>query len=65
MTAVSLGSANYWFSEDMEEQVVVLNGEYLLLNANTRRVEKLGGTIDEARESLKVLGKYEEFPTFD
>lgn len=65
MTAVSSGSANYWFSEDMEEQVVVLNGEYLLLNANTRRVEKLGGTIDEARESLKVLGKYEEFPTFD
>ncbi|CVK20448.1 MULTISPECIES: hypothetical protein [Sporomusa] len=64
MTAISLGSASFWYSEDMEEQVVVLNGEFLLLNSNTRRVEKLGGTMDEAREALKTLGKFEEFPAF-
>ncbi len=64
MALAGLGFTSFWYSDDMEDQVVVSNGEFLLLNANTRRVEKLGGSIDEAKETLKVLGKFEDFPDF-
>lgn len=64
MTGVGLGFTSFWYSDDMEEQVVVLNDEFLLLNTNNRRVEKLGGTIDEAKETLKILGKFDDFPEF-
>ncbi|MDF2876679.1 MAG: hypothetical protein K0R22_3362 [Sporomusa sp.] len=55
---------SFWYSDDMEEQVAVSDGEFLLLNTNTRKVEKLGSTFEEAKESLKVLGKFENFSDF-
>lgn len=61
MALTGLGFTGFWYSDDMEEQVVVSNGEFLLLNVNTRRAEKLGGSIDEAQKTLKALGKLEDF----
>jgi hypothetical protein len=64
MPVIHSGFSSFWFSDDMEEQVVVSSGEFLLLNANTRKVEKLGATLEEAKETLKILGRFEDFPDF-
>ncbi|HWR44500.1 hypothetical protein [Sporomusa sp.] len=64
MSIVMSDFTSFWYSDDMEEQVAVSDGEFLLLNTNTRRVEKLGNTIEEAKETLKVLGKFEIFSDF-
>ena len=64
MSVINSGFGSFWFSEDMEEQVVVSSGEFLLLNANTRRVERLGATLEEAKETLKILGRFAYFPDF-
>lgn len=64
MPVTGTGFTSFWFSDDMEEQVVVANGQFILLNSNTRRVERLGDTIEEAKDTLKVLGKFENFPDF-
>ena len=64
MLVVGSGIASYWFSDNMEEQVVASNGEFILLNANTRKAERLGITLEEAVEALKVLGKFDDFPDF-
>ncbi|WP_371364229.1 hypothetical protein SRRS_50350 [Sporomusa rhizae] len=64
MLVVGSGIASYWFSDNMEEQVVASNGEFILLNANTRKAERLGTTLEEAVEALKVLGKFGDFPDF-
>lgn len=61
LMALTISGATVWFSDDMEEQVVVSGGEYILLNVNTRRAEKLGTTIEAALETLRTLGKYEDF----
>ena len=64
MPVSGAGFTSFWFSDDMEEQVVVADGQFILLNSNTRRAERLGETLDEAKETLKVLGKFEDFPDF-
>lgn len=64
MSVINSGFGSFWFSEDMEEQVVVSSGEFLLLNANTRKVERLGTTLEEAKETLKILGRVADFPDF-
>ena len=64
MPVVGPGFTSFWYSEDMEEQVGVSDGQFILLNSNTRRVERLGDTIEEAKDALKLLGKFEAFPDF-
>jgi hypothetical protein len=51
-------------SRDSLEQILVGNGEFLLINSKTRESTGIGNTIDEARNKLKELGKDENFSDF-
>ena len=64
MAIIMSDFTSFWYSDDMEEQVAVANGEFILLSTNTRKVEKLGSTFAEAKETLTVLGKIENFSDF-
>jgi hypothetical protein len=54
----------FWISRDSLEQILVGNGEFLLINSKTRESTGIGNTIDEARNKLKELGKAENFSDF-
>ncbi len=64
MAIIMSDFTSFWYSDDMEEQVAVADGEFILLSTNTRKVEKLGSTFAEAKETLTVLGKIENFSDF-
>lgn len=53
----------FWKSTDDLEQVVIGNGEILLLDKNGEATV-IGATLDDARRKLADLGKDEEFPDF-
>ena len=57
-------SQYFWTSMDSLEQVVIGNGEILLINTRTEESTKIGITLDEARNKLVELGKDEDFPDF-
>jgi tRNA splicing endonuclease len=53
----------FWKSMDDLEQVVIGNGEILLLDKNGESTV-IGATLADARKRLAELGKDEEFPDF-
>ncbi|WP_094605961.1 hypothetical protein SPSIL_055500 [Sporomusa silvacetica DSM 10669] len=56
-------SQYFWMSLDDLEQVVIGNGEILLINKNGEST-RIGTTVDEARKRLIDFGKDEDFPDF-
>jgi hypothetical protein len=56
-------SQYFWMSLDDLEQVVIGNGEVLLINKNGEST-RIGTTVDEARKRLTDFGKDEDFPDF-
>ena len=56
-------SQYFWMSLDDLEQVVIGNGEILLINKNGEST-RIGATVDEARKRLIDFGKDEDFPDF-
>lgn len=56
-------SQYFWTSIDSLEQVVVGNGEILLIDRNGESTI-IGITLDEARRKLTDLGRDEDFPDF-
>ena len=56
-------SQYFWKSLDELEQVVIGNGEILLMDKQGQTI-KIGATLDEARKTLANLGKDEDFPDF-
>jgi len=56
-------SQYFWKSMDDLEQVVIGNGEILLLDKDGKSAI-IGTTLDEARRRLAELGKDEDFPDF-
>jgi hypothetical protein len=56
-------SQYYWKSLDDLEEVVIGNGEILLINKNGELLQ-IGSTLAEARNKLRDLGKDEDFPDF-
>lgn len=57
-------SGHFLMSMDSSEQLVIGNGEVLLINSKTGESFRLGSTIGEARVKLEELGKDEAFPDF-
>ncbi|SMC56794.1 hypothetical protein [Sporomusa malonica] len=57
-------SGHFWMSMDSSEQLVIGNGEVLLINSKTGESTRIGNTVDEARTKLKELSKDEFFPDF-
>lgn len=56
-------SQYFWKSMDDLEQVVIGNGEILLIDKDGKSTI-IGATLDEARRRLEDLGKDEDFPEF-
>jgi len=56
-------SQYFWMSLNDLEQVVIGNGEILLINKNGEST-RIGTTVDEARKRLTDFGKSEDFPDF-
>ncbi|CVK17815.1 hypothetical protein [Sporomusa sphaeroides] len=56
-------SQYFWTSQDDLEQVVIGNGEILLIN-KTGESTRIGTTLAEARQKLMELDKAEDFPDF-
>lgn len=52
-----------WTSVDALEQVVIGNGEILLIN-KAGEATRIGITLEEARNTLIDLGRDEDFPEF-
>lgn len=59
----NMESQYFWTSQDDLEQVVIGNGEILLINKTGESI-KIGTTLNEARNKLIDLGKDEDFPAF-
>ena len=55
---------NRWFSGNMQEQIILLEKGYLLLETKTNTTVVLGETIAEVKNKLKELGKAEQFSDF-
>ena len=53
------GAPTIWVNSDMSEQVVDFNGEYVLITTSNMQRTPLGKTLEEAREKLKELGRYD------
>ena len=45
-----------WMSEDMLEQIVADNGEYILTKVGTHEIQ-LGQTASQAKATLKKIGR--------
>lgn len=56
-------SQYFWTSQDDLEQVVIGNGEILLINKHGEST-RIGTALDEARQKLIDLGKDDDFPDF-
>lgn len=57
-------SGHFWMSMDSLEQIVIGNGEVLLINSKTGESTRIGSTVGEARTRLEELSKDEFFPDF-
>jgi len=50
-----------WISKDEKEAIIILSGEYWLVHIETKSSKMIGRSIEEAREILKELDKYNDF----
>ena len=55
---------NHNFGKDMNENINFTDGKYILLNIKTKECVNLGFTVEEARKTLRDLGKIDNFPDF-
>ncbi|TWH45729.1 hypothetical protein [Sporomusa sp. KB1] len=53
------GAPTIWVNSDMSEQIADFNGEYVLITTQDMKKIILGKTIEEAREKLKEIGRYD------
>lgn len=53
-----------WLSKDKKEAILILSGEYWLVQMGTKQGKMIGSSVEEAREILKELEKSDEFPDF-
>lgn len=48
-----------WMSEDMLEQIVACNGEYILTKVGATQETQLGQTVTEAKHKLRRMGRFD------
>ncbi|CQR70956.1 hypothetical protein SOV_44680 [Sporomusa ovata DSM 2662] len=53
------GAPTIWVNSDMSEQIADFNGEYVLITTQDMKKTMLGKTLEEAREKLKEIGRYD------
>jgi hypothetical protein len=50
-----------WIGKDEKEAIIVLSGEYWLVQMETKKGKMIGRSLEEAKEILKELGKHDVF----
>ncbi|WP_094604563.1 hypothetical protein SPSIL_048990 [Sporomusa silvacetica DSM 10669] len=53
------GAPTIWVNGDMSEQIADFNGEYVLVTTQDMKKILLGKTLEEAKEKLKEIGRYD------
>lgn len=53
-----------WFGEEGKEAIVISNGDYLLLEYESKRMTNLGNKTIEVKQRLKDIGKDKNFTDF-
>jgi len=53
------GAPTIWVNGDMSEQIADFNGEYVLITTLDMKKIMLGKTLEEAKEKLKEIGRYD------
>lgn len=53
------GAPIIWINSDKSEQVVYFNNEYVLITITDIKKISLGETLEEAKEKLKELGRFD------
>ena len=51
------GAIIIWINGDKSEQIAYFNNEYVLITISDMKKEYLGGTLEDAKEKLKELGR--------
>ena len=53
------GASIIWINRDKSEQMVNFNNEYVLITISDMQRVSLGETLEEAKEKLKEIGRYD------
>lgn len=53
------GAPIIWINGDKSEQIAYFNNEYVLITITDMKKTSLGETLEEAKEKLKEIGRYD------
>jgi len=59
------GGAIIWINNDKSEQMSYFNNEYVLITITDMKKISLGETLEEAKEKLKEIGRYDIYKQLD
>ena len=59
------GAPIIWINGDKSEQVVYFNNEYVLITIGDMQKISLGNTLENAKETLKEIGRYDIYKQLD
>ncbi|SFL38336.1 hypothetical protein [Pelosinus propionicus] len=54
----------FWCGNDLNEHIIMLNGEFILTDSEIKKVVNLGNTIKDAKRKIEELGKNSNFLDF-
>lgn len=61
---MSVDFTQFWCGNDLRENIIMSDGEFVLTDVEIKKITSLGGTIEEAKVKLKELGKDHNFLDF-
>jgi hypothetical protein len=53
------GAVSIWVNSDKSEQIAYFNNEYVLITITDMKRISLGETLENAKEKLKEIGRYD------
>jgi hypothetical protein len=53
------GAPIIWLNDDKSEQITYFNNEYILIIITDMKKISLGESLEEAKEKLKEIGRYD------
>ena len=54
----------FWCGNNLKENIIMSDGEFLLTDIEMRKVANLGRTVEEAKLKINELGKSDNFLDF-
>lgn len=59
------GASIIWVNSDKSEQMAYFNNEYVLITISDMKRISLGETLEDAKEKLKEIGRYDIYKQLD